>query len=617
MNKALQAGIDPIAAHLTRIFNQSLRLEHCPASFRASITAVLRKPGKANYAVPKAYRPIALLNTIGKVMDAVIARRLTYHVETYHVLPPTHMGGRKHRSSEYALHAVTAKIYEQWNNGKDGQVASLLLLDVSGAFDNVSHNRLLHNLRKRKVDENTVRWIASSLSDRHTHILVDGFKSQEYAINTGIPQGSPLSPLLYILYNADLVDQCNEQTDAMSTGYIDDVAILAWGKTTERTCEILGTILEKAQRWATTHASVFAPDKFQLTHFTRSRKRINVDASIHTDWGEIKPAPTCKYLGLTLDTKLTWREHVETIRQKATRTVHTLSSLGSSTWGVRLQDMRRLYEAIAVPQMMYACSVWSNANLNDKKRGYTHKTLDALRSIQARAARSICGAYRVTSRAALDVETFLLPIEQQIWKHNADVITRLSSSRAIAKTACYEPREPVPVVIDKNYRAHKTPWQRAYEALRSRQVRDLDKQEAIPPFITPPWRRGPHTYIDNNADKARERHDRECAANKSLSIYTDGSGIEGEIGSAAVCPLTQQTRSVHMGPDTQSTVYAAELQGISLALQIAQGYASGDGELKDIAIYTDNQAAIWSMAKAEGRSGAYILADIAQQVLEL
>ena len=86
------------------------------------------------------------------------------------MLPPTHMGARKHQSSEHALHAVTAKIYEQWNNGKDGQVASLLLLDVSGAFDNISHKRLLHNLRKRKVDENTVRWIASFLSDRHTHM---------------------------------------------------------------------------------------------------------------------------------------------------------------------------------------------------------------------------------------------------------------------------------------------------------------------------------------------------------------------------------------------------------------------------------------------------------------
>jgi hypothetical protein len=61
--------------------------------------------------------------------------------------------------------------------------------------------------------------------------------------------------------------------------------------------------------------------------------------------------------------------------------VHTLSSLGSSTWGVRLQDMRKLYEAIALPQIMYACSIWSNANLNDKKRGYMNKTLDNLRSI--------------------------------------------------------------------------------------------------------------------------------------------------------------------------------------------------------------------------------------------
>jgi ribonuclease HI len=90
-----------------------------------------------------------------------------------------------------------------------------------------------------------------------------------------------------------------------------------------------------------------------------------------------------------------------------------------------------------------------------------------------------------------------------------------------------------------------------------------------------------------------------------------------EIGAVAVCPLMQQTRSVHMGSDTLSTVYAAELQGISLALQIAQEYADANGERKEIAIYTDNQAAIWSIAKAEGRSGAYILKEIARQVQEL
>ena len=145
-------------------------------------------------------------------------------------------------------------------------------------------------------------------------------------------------------------------------------------------------------------------------------------------------------------------------------------------------------------------------------------------------------------------------------------------------------------------------------------MRDLDKQEPIPPFITPLQQRGPDTHINTNAEKARDRHDRGCATNKSIAIYTDGTGIDGEIRIAAVCPLTQQTRSVHIGTDTTSTVYAAKLQGISLALQIALDYANRGGERRDIAIYTDNQAATWSIAKVERRSGTYILKEIARQV---
>ncbi|KAL6152343.1 hypothetical protein ACJQWK_05935 [Exserohilum turcicum] len=613
-NRTLQVGERLITEHLTRIVNCSLRLGYCPSHFRESTTVVLRKPGKDNYTVPKAYRPIALLNTVGKVMDAVIARRLSHLVETQHVLPDTHMGGRRMRSTEHALHAVTSRIYQAWNKG-DGQVASLLLLDVSGAFDNVSHPRLLHNLRKRRVDNKTVKWIASFLSNRHTRITVDGFTSQEYAINTGIPQGSPLSPILYLFYNADLIDECNREANTTSTGYIDDVAILAWGNTAAETCSTLSRVLEKAQRWAITHASVFAPDKFQLTHFTRSRTRINRNRTVQTSWGEVTPKPTCKYLGLTMDSKLQWKEHVEEIRRKATKTVNALSCLGGSTWGITLADMRRLYEATALPQMMYACSIWSNASVKGKT--YTKKTLSILQSIQARAARAICGAYKATSKAALDVEAHLLPIEQQIWKHNADIITRLLSSKHMAHISNLQVSRSQPASASIRRIRHVDSWQKIYDDMRSQRRQDLEIQEPIPPFITPPWRHGPKTHIDKSADKARSRHDREHEKDQSLGIYTDGSGIDGEIGAAAACPLTQQTRTVHMGPDTGSTVYAAELQGISLALQIAQEYAERGGERRKVAIYTDNQAAIWSVAKAEGRSGAYILADIAERVKTL
>jgi len=157
-NKAMQVGISVLAEHLTLIYNSSIALSYCPSHFRCSTTVVLRKPGKDNYTVPKAYRPIALLNTIGKIMDAVVARRLSYVVEAFDVLPKTHTGGRRQRSTENALYNITDKIYEAWNTGR-GKVASLLLLDVSGAFDNVSHERLRHDLRTRRIDDQFVMWI--------------------------------------------------------------------------------------------------------------------------------------------------------------------------------------------------------------------------------------------------------------------------------------------------------------------------------------------------------------------------------------------------------------------------------------------------------------------------
>ena len=112
---------------------------------------------------------------------------------------------------------------------------------------------------------------------------------------------------------------------------MDDAGILTWRKTTEQTCDALEKALQQAQKWAGTHASVFAPNKFQLTLFTRARKWFDIKKSIQTEWGEVKPKKTCKYLGLTMDTKMLWNEHVEEIRRKVMKTVAALSCLESLT----------------------------------------------------------------------------------------------------------------------------------------------------------------------------------------------------------------------------------------------------------------------------------------------
>jgi hypothetical protein len=274
---------------------------------------VTRKPQKHDYTTPKAYRPIALLNTIGKLMEGIIARRISYITEIHQLLPDTHIGGRKGRSTDHAIHIILEKIYEAWNLPED-TVASLLLLDVSGAYDNVSHARLLYNLRKRRVDEKTVKWIASFLNGRDTTITFDGYTSKSYETKTGIPQGSLLSPILYLYYNADLIDTSNQQQNTIATGYIDDIGILCWGKSTEETCARLGRTMEMATQWATKHASVFAPSKFQLTHFTRRRRRFDMEHPVTVAQREITPTQTSKYLGLTLDSTLEWKNQIQNIK---------------------------------------------------------------------------------------------------------------------------------------------------------------------------------------------------------------------------------------------------------------------------------------------------------------
>ena len=611
-NKVLQAACHLLVGHLRTIMNQSLRIGYCPAHFRSSTTVVLRKPGKDNYTTPKAYRPIALLNTIGKIMDAIIARRISYLVEKHLILPNMHIGGRKRRSTEHALHTVVEKIYKAWNTGQ-GQVLSLLLLDVSGAFDNVSHKRLLHNLRKRRVDERIVRWIASFLSDRRTRIVIDGYESEEYSIETGVPQGSNLSPILYILYNADLIECCNSE-DTEATGYIDDGAVFACGNTTGDTCSKLERALEKADWWAKTHASKFAPEKFQLVHFTRARTRIDVNRPLNTAWGQIKPKTTCKYLGVILDSKLRWREHVQEIRRKTTNTVNALGCLGSSTWGVSLADMRKIYRGVAIPQMMYACSLWSNPGGN--KGTTTEHTLETLRAIQARAARSICGAFRATSRAALDIETHLLPVEQQIWKHNTETLGRMLTSDGFPEMSALAD-EPDPSTHRRT--AKISPLRAIIKQARAENAVELADREKIPAFVAPPWWHGADIQIASGDEEAHAQHDEIVADETNACIFTDGSCIQGHTGAAAVWPAKQEMRNAYMGLESTSTVFAAELQGICLALEMIQADIDqrNGHQYQHIRIFTDNQAAIRSAVRPEGRSGAYIVKQIIQKIDEL
>ncbi len=120
------------------------------------------KPHKDDYTLVKSSRPIALLDTIEKTPESILAKKIDAIAEIHHLLPKTHFGGRKNTSTKHAIHYLVETTYAVWDQGKE---ASALMLDVTGAFDNVSHSRLIHNLRKRRLDPQMIAWRASFVRD--------------------------------------------------------------------------------------------------------------------------------------------------------------------------------------------------------------------------------------------------------------------------------------------------------------------------------------------------------------------------------------------------------------------------------------------------------------------
>lgn len=421
----LQLALPTIETTITQLFQACVDIGYHPQAFKRAITVVLRKPQKESYAKPKSYRPIALLDTLGKALEKVLAQRLSNLAELHKLLPKYQMGARKGRDTIAALELIVEQTHTIWNSGHK-HIASLLSLDMAGAFDNASHPRLLHILQRLGIPQWIIQWTASFLTDRKSTLTLNYDSSNVFAVRNGIPQGSPISPILFLFYNEELIRTCNATGEhASGTGFVDDVNILVWGDSTATNCSLLTRIHNRCQEWARRHGAQFAPHKYELMHLSRNPKQFDMSACLQFADLQLHPKTEIRILGLQIDPQLRWGPHIKRLQEKMARQMLALSRTTASTWGATFTKSRQVYTAVIRPALTYGSPVWHTPETLRHSRKTVNKKLQ---TIQNTGIRRVLGAYKATPTAVLEAEAGIPPIDLHIDSLQLKARQRLHSS---------------------------------------------------------------------------------------------------------------------------------------------------------------------------------------------
>jgi ribonuclease HI len=602
-NVVLKNCADLIIPYLLQIFRAAVRLRTYPDEWRDTITCVLRKPGKARYDVPKAYRPIALSNTMAKLLSAIIAEDITYLAEKHQLLPANHFGGRPGRTTTDSIHLLVDTIKAAWRRK---QVASVLFLDVEGAFPNAVPERLLHNLRSRRVPEKYVIFVKNMLMNRRTRLKFDDYLSDWFTLDNGIGQGDPLSMILYLFYNSDMIEIPSGKHE-MGLGYVDDMALVATAKSFDKSHRMIKNMMTRqngGNDWSMSHNSRFELSKLVLVDFTRSRRITRTPMKLNET--QIQPCNSHRFLGVVLDQELRWNQQADHALAKATKWTLAFRRLAGSYTGISMPLMRQLYNAVAIPKVTYAADIWYTP-LHDRA-GRTNRcgsvgTTNRLTSLQRLAAIAITGALKTTATDVLELHAGILPMQLLMHKVCHRATLRLAS---LPKS---HPLHPILRIRAKRYiKTHRSPLHQLTN------IYDIspNEMEVISPVRSPPaYVPRIHTRATTNDPRA-SRESTGQRRESEIQVFSDGSGIDGKVGAAAILyhrGIEAKVLRYHLGLLTDHTVFEAEATGVLLGIHLIKSMPHAN----NATIKLDNQAVLAALSIRKPKPAQSIIDEILLQ----
>ena len=291
----------PISFPLYKLFNNLFEIGHFPEIFKIShITALWKKSGLKSD--PSMYRPISLLPTLSKIMESIIHKRLLDHFMENNIISERQAAYLKGDSTIQQLLYIVNLIRTSWTRG---DITQGIFLDVSAAFDKCWHSGILAKLKQNKVEGECLDLFNSYLSNRKQVVVVDGIKSEMKDIGAGVPQGSRLGPLLWILYVNDIVESLESEVLL----FADDTCLFASARDPAQTADILNRDLTKISEWATRWKVSFNPNKSKDLIFS-SKKVLQNSPPLMFNNTYVTRVHEHRHLGVWLSSSLSWSRQI-------------------------------------------------------------------------------------------------------------------------------------------------------------------------------------------------------------------------------------------------------------------------------------------------------------------